>query len=184
MSETLTVTAAAKELEVGERTVRRYLDAGKLDGATPEGKQRGVKITRESLDALLAERSANGQAPDTDRRAPDIDHNVTDALVGHPEIPLALRYFGGAGKAHMDKYGTKLETFAAIQAICHYHVNAALLVINALVRRVIGKLMIAFVALGLAHGHALRPLACADARKSARLGLPLALACFTCGLSA
>jgi sterol carrier protein 2 len=37
---------------------------------------------------------------------------ATDALVGHPEIPLALRYFGGAGKAHMDKYGTKLETFA------------------------------------------------------------------------
>ena len=40
---------------------------------------------------------------------------VTDELVGHPEIPLALRYFGGAGKAHMDKYGTKLETFAAIR---------------------------------------------------------------------
>ena len=27
---------------------------------------------------------------------------VTDELVGHGEIPLALRYFGGAGKEHMD----------------------------------------------------------------------------------
>jgi len=46
---------------------------------------------------------------------------VTDELVGHPEIPLALRYFGGAGKAHMDKYGTKLETFAAIRAKASRH---------------------------------------------------------------
>ena len=26
---------------------------------------------------------------------------VTDALVGMPEVPLALRYFGGAGQQHM-----------------------------------------------------------------------------------
>ncbi|MBC7155519.1 MAG: lipid-transfer protein, partial [Rhodobacteraceae bacterium] len=32
----------------------------------------------------------------------------TDDLVGNPEIPLALRYFGGAGKAHMDEFGTPL----------------------------------------------------------------------------
>ena len=29
-----------------------------------------------------------------------------------PDVPLALRYFGGAGLAHMKKYGTQLETFA------------------------------------------------------------------------
>ncbi len=46
---------------------------------------------------------------------------VTDDLVGHPEIPLALRYFGGAGKAHMDKYGTRLETFARIRAKASRH---------------------------------------------------------------
>ncbi len=46
---------------------------------------------------------------------------VTDELVGHPEIPLAIRYFGGAGKAHMDKYGTRLETFAAIRAKASRH---------------------------------------------------------------
>ncbi|RCX11729.1 lipid-transfer protein [Extensimonas vulgaris] len=58
----------------------------------------------------------------TDRPTPFEEFDrVTDALVGHPEIPLALRYFGGAGKAHMDKYGTKLETFAAIRAKASRH---------------------------------------------------------------
>jgi acetyl-CoA acetyltransferase len=46
---------------------------------------------------------------------------VTDDLVGMPEIPLALRYFGGAGLAHMKKYGTTLETFAEIRAKASRH---------------------------------------------------------------
>jgi sterol carrier protein 2 len=45
----------------------------------------------------------------------------TDALVGMPDVPLALRYFGGAGLAHMRKYGTKLETFARIRAKASRH---------------------------------------------------------------
>ncbi len=45
----------------------------------------------------------------------------TDQLVGQPEIPFALRYFGGAGKAHMDKYGTRLKTFASIRAKASRH---------------------------------------------------------------
>jgi acetyl-CoA acetyltransferase len=45
----------------------------------------------------------------------------TDALIGHPEIALALRYFGGAGLAHMQKYGTKMETFAHIRAKASRH---------------------------------------------------------------
>ena len=45
----------------------------------------------------------------------------TDALIGHPEIPLALRYFGGAGLAHMRKYGTRMETFAKIRAKASRH---------------------------------------------------------------
>ncbi|MBR1040645.1 lipid-transfer protein [Bradyrhizobium viridifuturi] len=45
----------------------------------------------------------------------------TDELVGHPEIPLALRYFGGAGKAYMDEFGTTLETFAKIRAKASRH---------------------------------------------------------------
>ncbi len=46
---------------------------------------------------------------------------ATDELVGHAEIPLALRYFGGAGLAHMQQYGTRLETFAAIRAKASRH---------------------------------------------------------------
>ena len=57
-----------------------------------------------------------------DRPTPfdDFDRE-TDALVGHPEIPLAIRYFGGAGLAHMQKYGTTLETFAKIRAKASRH---------------------------------------------------------------
>lgn len=57
-----------------------------------------------------------------DRPAPFDDFDaVTDRLVGMPEIPLALRYFGGAGLAHMKKYGTKLQTFAKIRAKASRH---------------------------------------------------------------
>jgi acetyl-CoA acetyltransferase len=45
----------------------------------------------------------------------------TDALVGLPDVPLALRYFGGAGLAHMRKYGTRMETFAKIRAKASRH---------------------------------------------------------------
>ena len=58
----------------------------------------------------------------TDRPTPfDAFDDVTDRLVGKPEIPLALRYFGGAGLAHMEKYGTPLEAFARIRAKASRH---------------------------------------------------------------
>jgi acetyl-CoA acetyltransferase len=58
----------------------------------------------------------------TDRPSPfdDFDH-ACDDLVGHADIPLALRYFGGAGKSHMDKYGTTLADFAAIRVKASRH---------------------------------------------------------------
>ena len=46
---------------------------------------------------------------------------VTDELVGNPELPLALRYFGGAGRTHMERYGTTLETFAEVRAKASRH---------------------------------------------------------------
>jgi acetyl-CoA acetyltransferase len=59
---------------------------------------------------------------------------ATDALVGHAEVPLALRYFGGAGLAHMQQYGTQLSTFAKIRAKASRHaVNNPL----ALLRKVV-----------------------------------------------
>lgn len=45
---------------------------------------------------------------------------ATDDLVD-VDLPLALRYFGGAGLAHMKEYGTKLETFAKIRAKASRH---------------------------------------------------------------
>lgn len=57
-----------------------------------------------------------------DRPSPfeDFDREV-DALVGMPDLPLALRYFGGAGLAHMQKYGTPLSTFAKVRAKASRH---------------------------------------------------------------
>lgn len=46
---------------------------------------------------------------------------VTHALVGMDELPLALRYFGGAGLAHMQEFGTPLNTFAKIRAKASRH---------------------------------------------------------------
>ena len=46
---------------------------------------------------------------------------ATEALLGPLDIPMALRYFGGAGLAHMRQYGTPLETFAKIRAKASRH---------------------------------------------------------------
>jgi acetyl-CoA acetyltransferase len=48
------------------------------------------------------------------------DH-ATEELLGNVDIPLALRYFGGAGLAHMQQHGTPLETFAKIRAKASRH---------------------------------------------------------------
>ena len=58
----------------------------------------------------------------TDRPSPfeDFDREAA-ALVGMPELPLALRYFGGAGQSHMQKYGTPLEAFAQVRAKASRH---------------------------------------------------------------
>ncbi|MBS0451101.1 MAG: lipid-transfer protein [Proteobacteria bacterium] len=57
-----------------------------------------------------------------DRPSPfeNFDQLAAD-LVGMPELPLALRYFGGAGLAHMKKHGTPLEAFAQIRAKASRH---------------------------------------------------------------
>ena len=45
---------------------------------------------------------------------------TTDALVD-VDLPLALKYFGGAGRAHMEKYGTTLADFAKVRAKASRH---------------------------------------------------------------
>lgn len=57
-----------------------------------------------------------------DRPSPfDAFDAVTDTLVGMPDVPLALRYFGGAGLAHMRRYGTGLDSFAKIRVKASRH---------------------------------------------------------------
>lgn len=57
-----------------------------------------------------------------DRASPfDRFDQATEELVGHDEVPLALRYFGGAGLAHMQQFGTKLSTFAKVRAKASRH---------------------------------------------------------------
>jgi acetyl-CoA acetyltransferase len=46
---------------------------------------------------------------------------LCDEINPYPEIPLALRYFGGAGKEYMDTYGTGPELFAQVRAKASRH---------------------------------------------------------------
>ncbi|KPG02018.1 lipid-transfer protein [Rhodopseudomonas sp. AAP120] len=42
-------------------------------------------------------------------------------LIDAPGVPLALRYFGGAGLSHMQKHGTPLSSFAKVRAKASRH---------------------------------------------------------------
>jgi acetyl-CoA acetyltransferase len=56
-----------------------------------------------------------------DRPSPFADFDTAcDALVD-VELPLALRYFGGAGREHMAKFGSTIADFAAIRAKASRH---------------------------------------------------------------
>jgi len=46
---------------------------------------------------------------------------AADKLVDTQGVPLALRYFGGAGLSHMKKYGTPLTSFAKVRAKASRH---------------------------------------------------------------
>ncbi len=56
--------------------------------------------------------------PVTRERFMPILRNLTADMEG---MPQALRTFGGAGREHMQKYGTKMETFAAVRAKASRH---------------------------------------------------------------
>ena len=57
----------------------------------------------------------------TDRPSPFARFDKLCNELVSEDLPLALRYFGGAGREHMQKYGTKLETFAKIRAKASIH---------------------------------------------------------------
>jgi acetyl-CoA acetyltransferase len=57
-----------------------------------------------------------------DRPTPfDNFDNECEALCGDTGLPLAIRYFCGAGKSHIDKYGSTIEDFARIRAKASRH---------------------------------------------------------------
>ncbi len=55
------------------------------------------------------------------RVSPFVDFDRECDMLVDVDLPLALRYFGGAGKAHMDKYGTTLKDFAKVRAKASRH---------------------------------------------------------------
>jgi sterol carrier protein 2 len=83
-------------------------------------------IASGAVDCALAvgfEQMEPGAIPDAfpGRVSPFADFDrECDALVD-VELPLALRYFGGAGKGHMEKYGTTLADFAKVRAKASRH---------------------------------------------------------------
>ncbi len=50
--------------------------------------------------------------------------DACDRLCGDVVLPMALRYFGGAGRSHMQKHGTTMVDFAAIRAKASRHAAA------------------------------------------------------------
>ena len=58
----------------------------------------------------------------TDRPSPfDRFDAITNELVGAKHLPLAIRYFAGAGAEHMRRHGTSLATFAKVRAKASRH---------------------------------------------------------------
>ena len=56
-----------------------------------------------------------------DRVSPFADFDTTCNALVETDLPLALRYFGGAGLAHMQRYGTTLADFAKVRAKASRH---------------------------------------------------------------
>lgn len=56
-----------------------------------------------------------------DRTSPFVDFdNACDAMVEN-DLPFALRFFGGAGRDHMRRYGTTINDFAKVRAKASRH---------------------------------------------------------------
>lgn len=56
-----------------------------------------------------------------DRPSPFADFDTACDELVDVDLPLALRYFGGAGREHMEKYGSSINDFAKIRAKASRH---------------------------------------------------------------
>ncbi len=59
-----------------------------------------------------------------DRKSPFTDFDAVVAEHVDVALPAALRTFGGAGRQHMERYGTTLEDFACVRAKASRHAAA------------------------------------------------------------
>lgn len=57
----------------------------------------------------------------SDRTSPFIDFDAACDSMVDVGLPLALRYFGGAGREHMHRYGTTIQDFAKVRAKASRH---------------------------------------------------------------
>ncbi len=57
----------------------------------------------------------------TDRVSPFAAFDEACEALVDVELPLALRYFGGAGREHMERYGTTIADFAKVRAKASRH---------------------------------------------------------------
>lgn len=51
-------------------------------------------------------------------------NQAADDIVGETEIPLTLRFFGGAGREYMERYDAPLDVFAKVRAKASRHASA------------------------------------------------------------
>jgi acetyl-CoA acetyltransferase len=87
------------------------------------GRQAVEHGVAECVLAVGFEQMTPGALPSTfpDRVSPFADFDRVCGELIDVELPLALRYFGGAGLAHMQKYGTTLADFAKVRAKASRH---------------------------------------------------------------
>jgi acetyl-CoA acetyltransferase len=88
---------------------RQLVEAGVVDCA--------LAVGFEQMQAGALKAHWDDRPPPRERFLPILWNLTADA----EGVPQALRGFGGAGREHMRKYGTKLETFAAIRAKASRH---------------------------------------------------------------
>ena len=107
----------------GRQRQQQLLD--RFDRAVPgaPGGRRAARSIARWRSASSRCSRARSASPWNDRRSAARARSTPPptSCVDAAERPAALRMFGGAGREHMQKYGTKLETFATIRAKASRH---------------------------------------------------------------
>ncbi|MEU0481594.1 lipid-transfer protein [Streptosporangium sp. NPDC006013] len=87
---------------------RQSVESGAADCVLVVGFE---QMSRGAIAAVWADRTSPFAVFDTVAQDDD----------GQEDTPMAARYFGGAGREHMERFGTKKETFAKISVKSRHH---------------------------------------------------------------